>query len=184
MPSAPIYPMTRAARGVASSFTPQPTTAVGSTAQSRVIAFRIANPAANSRETVSVGPFVGPAILDRAQWWCDNANATAVHALGLGVSIARITESAVPFTTLKGWRDLIERAEKDVYTADAQTVGFWQPNTTPSLVGFRGQLRKIIRDPSFYITITAYGSPGAGNRWTGDLTVIESVSEAALANFL
>jgi hypothetical protein len=38
--------------------------------------------------------------------------------------------------------------------------------------------------PKFFITITAHGSAAAGNRWTGDLTVIQGVSEAALANFL
>jgi hypothetical protein len=184
VPSAPVFPSARADRGVPSSFSPLPQVAGLSAPRTRVIAFRIANPAANSRETLSVGPFVGPAIFQRAQWWCDNANATAVHALGFGTSLAPITESSVPFTTLKGWEDLIERADKDVYATDAKTIGFWQPNTTPTLAGFRGDLRHIIQKPQFYITITAYGSPGAGNRWTGDLTVIENVSQQALANFL
>lgn len=184
MPSAPTYPAANGNRGVASSFSPPPPSQSGGVPRTRVIAFRIANPAAGSRQTLSVGPFVGPAILQRVQWWPDNANATAVHALGFGTASAPITENAVVLTTPKGWVDLIERAESDVYAADPKTVGFWQPNTTPSLVGYRGDLRHIIQQARFYITITAYGSAGAGNRWTGDLTVIENLSEQALANFL
>lgn len=184
MAVASVFPTARADRGVPSSFTPLPQVAGTAVPRTRVIAFRIANPAANSRQTMSVGPFNGPAILQRVQWWPDNANANAVHALGFGTSIAPITEAAVALTTPKGWVDLIERADNDVYAADARTVGFWQPNTAPPLVGFRGDVRHIIQQASFYITITAYGSAGAGNRWTGDLTVIENVSEAALASFL
>lgn len=179
-----VFPSATADRGVPSSFTPLPQTGAGATPQSRIIAFRIANPAVNTRDTISVGPFVGPAILQRIQWWPDNANANAVHALGFGTSLSSITENSVTLGTPKGWEDLIERAEKDNYATPAGTVGFWQPNTTPTLAGFRGDVRRIIQKSSFFITITAYGSAGAGNRWTGDLTLIEGVSEAALANFL
>jgi hypothetical protein len=184
MPSAPIYPESRASRGVPSSFTPAPTVGAGTAPTTRTVAFRVANPAANSRQTVSCGPFLGPAILKRAQWWCDNANASAQHALELGYSQTQVVEASVAFAVAKPWTPLIEIATSDVYANIVNATGFWQPNTTGPLVGFRGELGIIINVPKFFITITAHGSAGAGNRWTGDLTVIQGVSEAALANFL
>lgn len=183
MPSAFTFPATDPARDVPSSFSPPITTPSSGAPRTRVIAFRLANLAVNSRRTISVGPFVGPAILQRIQWWPDNANANAVHALGFGTSVTPITETDVPFTTAKGWEELIERVDSDGYATDPATIGFWQPNTAPPLVGFRGDINHLIQKPSFYITITAYGSPGAGNRWTGDLTIIEQVSQAVLATF-
>jgi hypothetical protein len=183
MPSAPGYPQTYSARGVPSSFTPQPEAAIGAVPNTRTVAFRIANPAANSRQTVSCGPFSGPAILKRCQWWPDNANATAQHALELGYSQTPITEAAAPFTTAKGWTPLIEIATSDVYANIQNATGFWQPNTAAGLDKSRGDLDIIINVPKFFITITAHGSAAAGNRWTGDLTVIEGISQAALANF-
>lgn len=183
MPSAFTFPATDPARDVPSSFSPPVALAASGAPRTRVIAFRIANLAVNSRHTISVGPFVGPAILSRIQWWCDNANASAVHALGFGTSVTRITETSVPFTTPKGWEELIERIDSDGYATDVNTIGFWQPNTAPPLAGFRGDVNHLIQKPSFFITITAYGSAGAGNRWTGDLTVVEQVSQAVLANF-
>ena len=179
------YPAPTANRAPATSFSPlpQPTTSA-SAPSSRIVAFRVANGAANTRRTISVGPFVGPAILKRIQWWCDNANANAGHALGFGTSLAAITETDVPLTTVKGWKELIERADSDVYAVDAGTIGFWQPNTAGALAIDRGDVNKVILDPSFFITITAYATAGAGNRWTGDLTVVENVSQQALANFL
>jgi hypothetical protein len=184
VPSAPIFPESRASRGVPSSFAPAASVAVGGAPTTRTVAFRVANPAANSRQTVSCGPFLGPAILKRAQWWCDNANASAQHALELGYSPTQVTEAAVTFATPKPWTPLIEIATSDVYANIVNATGFWQPNTTGPLVGFRGDLNIIINVPKFFITITAHGSAGAGNRWTGDMTVIQGVSEAALANFL
>lgn len=184
MPSAPIYPESRASRGVPTSFTPAPGATSGAAPTTRTVAFRIANPAANSRQTVSCGPFLGPAILKRAQWWPDNANATAQHALELGYSLTQVIEASVAFTVPKPWTPLIEIATSDVYANIVNATGFWQPNTAAGLDKFRGELGIIINVPKFFITITAHGSAAAGNRWTGDLTVIQGVSEAALANFL
>lgn len=178
------YPQPRADRSPSSSFVPQQQTLTSSPPRTRTIAFRIANPAVNTRDTRSVGPFTGPAILQRIQWWCDNANANAVHALGFGTSIVPISENSVTLGNAKGWEDLIERVDRDNYATDAGTLGFWQPNTSPPLIGFRADTRILINKPTFYITITAYGSPGAGNRWTGDLTVIEGLSDDALRSFL
>lgn len=182
--STAAYPPPNYDRSPGSSFPAPPPVETRNAPRTRVIAFRLANPAVNTRDTISVGPFTGPAILQRVQWWCDNANANAVHALGFGTSLTRITENSVTLGSPKGFEDLIERADKDNYATDLGTVGFWQPNTAPTLAGFRGDVRHIIQKPSFFITITAYGSPGAGNRWTGDLTVIEGVSPDALAAFL
>lgn len=178
------YPAARVDRSPSSSFVQQQPTLNSAPPRTRTIAFRVANLAVNSRETKSIGPFTGPAVLQRIQWWCDNANASAVHALGFGTSNIPITENTVAINAQKGWEELIERIDRDGYATDAATIGFWQPNTSPPLVGFRGDVRILINKPTFYITITAYGSAGAGNRWTGDLTVIEGLSDEALRSFL
>jgi hypothetical protein len=184
MPSAPGYPTTYADRGVPSSFQAPPTGSVATgVPQTRVIAFRIANLVAPGRESRSFGPFAGPAILKRLRLEINANVAGATATFGIGVAPAPVTENSVALATIKGWRELVDQVIRDVTAVPATNTGFYQTESPATPIVQAGDLNIIIPDRGFYLVLTAYCS-GAGFRWVGDLTVIDSVSEAALANFL
>ena len=84
---------------------------------------------------------------------------------------------------MKGWRAIIEQAIIDSPLPPSTNEGFYQ-GTTATQEGLKRQwLNYIVNDPSFFVTITAYAPAAAGDRWIGSFTVIEGVSQAALANF-
>jgi hypothetical protein len=179
-----VYPSPTPDRAPSSSFSPLPqlqSTGAGPT--TRTIAFRMANLALNSRTTRSFGPFVGPSILKRFEWDVNTGVANGVATLGLGVAAAPVTEDAVPITNVKGWRPLIEQQIVDAFVTPSQHEGFLQGSEAPTHGWQRGDLNIVVRDPAWYLTLTIYAG-GAGFRWVGDGTIIEGVSEAALANFL
>lgn len=179
-----VFPSATADRGVPSSFTPLPTTLTTAAGPStRTIAFRMANTALNARTTRSFGPFVGPSILKRFEWDVNTGVANGVATLGLGVASAPVTETDVPITNVKGWRPLIEQQIIDAFATPSQHEGFLQGSESPTHGWQRGDLNIVVRDSSWYLTLTIYAG-GAGFRWVGDGTIIEGVSEAALANFL
>ena len=183
MPSAPGYPQTYSARGVPSSFTPQQDVGAGGSPNSRVLSFRLANLVVNTRSSRSFGPFVGPAIIQQFSWAVDTPVANASATLGLGIAAARITETDVAMTTVKGWRPIIEQGITDSPLPPAGNEGFYQ-GTTATQEGLKRQwLNYIVNDTSFYVVVTAYAPAAAGDRWIGSFNVIEGVSQAALANF-
>ena len=184
MAVAAIYPESRADRGVPSSFTPLPTLQTATAApQTSAIAFKIANFLVNTRESRSFGPFVGPSIIKG--WRVEiNANvANAQAALGLGVSQAPVSENSVALTTVKGWRDLFATINRDTTSPAGSAQGIMQTDSPATPLAMGRELNLIVPDRNWHLVITAYAG-GAGFRWAGDITVVDQVSETALANFL
>lgn len=182
MPSELTYPSTRPGRDVPSSFAPLPVTQTTSIPRTSVVAFKIANFAVNTRESRSFGPFVGPTILKG--WRVElNANvANAQAALGLGVAGSPITENSVALTTAKGWRDIFTTLNRDTSSPAGDAQGIMQADSPATTLAMGRELNIIIPDRNFHLVITAYAG-GAGFRWHGDITLIDEVSQQALANF-
>jgi hypothetical protein len=179
-----VFPTARADRGVPSSFTPLPEVKAASAApQTKVIAFRMTNLVAPGRESRSFGPFVGPAILKYLRLEINSNVAGATATFGVGVASSPITENSVALATVKGWRELVEQVVRDSTVVPSTNTGFMQTESpaTPLVQG--GDMNIIIPDRNFFLVLTAYCS-GAGFRWIGHVSIIDGVSEIALANFL
>jgi hypothetical protein len=184
MATSSVYPMARADRGVPSSFTPLPEVSTASAApQTKVIAFRIANTVAPGRETRSFGPFVGPAILKYMRLEINANVAGGTATFGVGVASAPVTENGVALATVKGWRELIDQVQRDGTVVPSTNTGFMQTESPATPLVHGGDMNIIIPDRNFFLVFTAYCS-GAGFRWIGHASIIDGVSETALANFL
>jgi hypothetical protein len=151
---------------------------------SHTIPFQIVTPA-NTRTTVSAGPFKGPAIV-HALHYSKTSPGDVTQGLYLGVAPNAVTETSVAVSSSRPFRPLFDpRLLGNISASPA--VGPYAPlvdNVANPMLTDWNDAGIIILDTEFWLTITAEATTVGGDQHNGYLTLLEQVSRAALANFL
>ncbi len=139
---------------------------------------------AGNRTTASSPILHGPAIV-RSIHIAKGAAAVQQLTWELGVAQLGISEVNVPaLTTTRPWRPLFERIANPAGGDPAQRLGDGALDQQASLTE-DAELGIVVLDGQFFLTVTVLSMGGAQTAdIRGHILVLESVSPAALANFL
>lgn len=155
-----------------------------SSARVRTIPFQITTNA-NTRTTVSSGPYQGPAVVVGFHY-SKVSPGDVTQGLYLGYALAPVSESNAATGTNRPFQPLFDPLLRGNIVVNP-ALGPFSPLVdnpgTGGLTDWNGPLA-IIRESQFFLTITMEATTVGGDQHNGYVSLVEQVSEAALANFL